>query len=132
MLELDLRTGDLLAVDAGSPRLLMLRDGEARDPRLEAQFPLGMFDSSEYAPQHFRLRTGDRLVVVSDGVADAGTDAARYGDAALHRFLRRAGSLAPLQMVRSLLGDLRAFVGDADLDDDAVAVCLDWTGREAA
>jgi hypothetical protein len=36
--------------------------------------------------------------------------------------------MAPLQAVRSLLGDLRTFIGDADLEDDAVAVCLDWTG----
>ena len=47
---------------------------------------------------------------------------------ALHRFVRRTGSLAPLQAVRSLLGDLRAFLEDSDLDDDAVVVCLDWTG----
>jgi hypothetical protein len=29
-----------------------------------------------------------------------------------------------------LLGDLRTYLEDADLDDDAVAVCLDWTGPD--
>jgi hypothetical protein len=48
----------------------------------------------------------------------------------LHRFIRRTGTLAPLQAVRSLLGELRTFVG-GELDDDAVAVCLDWTGTGA-
>ena len=51
---------------------------------LEAQFPLGMFETSEYAPQRFRLRVGDRLFVVSDGVFDAPGGAGRYGDAALY------------------------------------------------
>jgi serine phosphatase RsbU (regulator of sigma subunit) len=128
ILELDLRTGQVLAVDAGSPRLLVLRDGEAVPQRLEAQFPLGMFDTSDYTAQRFDLRVGDRLVIVSDGVADAVRGGARYGEAALQRFIRRSGTLAPLQAVRTLIGDLRTFLEDADLDDDAVAVILDWTG----
>lgn len=126
LLELDLHSGELLAVDAGSPRMMLLRDREVLDQPLEAQFPLGMFESSDYAPQPLALRTGDRLFIVSDGVFDAATGTSRYGEAALHRFVRRTGSLAPLQAVRSLLGDLRAFVG-GDLEDDAVAVCLDLT-----
>lgn len=128
LLELDLGTGQVVAVDAGSPRLLILRAGEVRDQDLEAQFPLGMFETSEYVPQRFALQPGDRLVVVSDGVHSAPSGAGIYGEAALRRFIRHTGSLAPLQAVRSLIGDLRTFIGDADLDDDAVVVCLDWTG----
>jgi serine phosphatase RsbU (regulator of sigma subunit) len=79
-------------------------------------------------PQRFALQSGDRLVIVSDGVHSAPSGAGIYGEAALRRFIRHTGSLAPLQAVRSLIGDLRTFVGDADLDDDAVVVCLDWAG----
>jgi serine phosphatase RsbU (regulator of sigma subunit) len=128
LVELDLASGVVTAVDAGSPRLLVLRTGEVAEQHLDAQFPLGMFEMSEYAPQRFSLRTGDRIFVVSDGVFDARGTTGGYGEAALHRFIRRTASMAPLQAVRSLLGDLRSFVGHADLDDDAVAVCLDWTG----
>jgi serine phosphatase RsbU (regulator of sigma subunit) len=130
MLELDLATGEVLAVDAGSPRLMVLRDGDVHDQPLEAQFPLGMFESSDYTTQRFRLAPGDRLVVVSDGIVEAAGRTGRYGDAALHRFVRRSGPMAPLQAVRSLLGDLRTFLADEDLEDDAVAVCLDWTGSD--
>jgi serine phosphatase RsbU (regulator of sigma subunit) len=128
LLELDLATGVVTAVDAGSPRLLVLRTGQVAEQHLDAQFPLGMFETSEYTPQRFSLHTGDRMFVVSDGVFDAPGTAGGYGETALHRFIRRTASMAPLQAVRSLLGDLRTFVGHADLDDDAVAVCLDWTG----
>jgi serine phosphatase RsbU (regulator of sigma subunit) len=128
LLELDLTAGEVTAVDAGSPRMLVLRAGEVADQHLEAQFPLGMFETSEYTPQRFGLHTGDRLFMVSDGVFDAPGTVGGYGEAALYRFIRRTASMAPLQAVRSLLGDLRTYVGHADLEDDAVAVCVDWTG----
>ncbi len=126
LLELDLGTGKLRAVDAGSPRMLLLRGNEIVDLPLEDQFPLGMFETSDYTAESIQLLPGDRLFVVSDGVSDAVGAAGPYGEAALGRFVRRTGSLAPLQAVRSLIGDLRAFVS-ADLEDDAVVVCLDWT-----
>jgi serine phosphatase RsbU (regulator of sigma subunit) len=128
LLELDLADGELTVIDAGSPRLLLLRDGAVEDLTLEAQFPLGMFEGSDYTAQRFSLRTADRLVIVSDGVAEATEAAGRYGDAALTRFVRRTRAMAPLQAVRSLLGDLRSFLHHGELEDDAVAVCLDWTG----
>ncbi|WP_232533809.1 PP2C family protein-serine/threonine phosphatase [Plantactinospora sp. KBS50] len=130
LLELDLAAGAVTVIDAGSPRLLRLRDGEVRHEKLDEQFPLGMFEGSIYRPQRFRLAPGDRLYLVSDGVYDAAAEAGRYGVAALERFVRRSGALAPLQAVRSLLADLRAFVG-SDLVDDAVAVCLQWYGGQA-
>jgi serine phosphatase RsbU (regulator of sigma subunit) len=127
LMEVDLDTGLLSLVDAGSPRLMLLRDGDVVDVPLEAQFPLGMFEDTDYREQRFELRAGDRLFVVSDGVVDATSRDMPYGSSALERFLRRTGPMEPLEAVRSLLGDLRAFVA-GDLIDDAVVVCLDWTG----
>ncbi|MFB9239265.1 PP2C family protein-serine/threonine phosphatase [Plantactinospora siamensis] len=127
LLELDLTAGTVTAIDAGSPQLLRLAGDEVVLEELEEQFPLGMFEGSIYRPQRFQLEPGERLYVVSDGVFDAAAEAGRYGAGALDRFVRRSGSLAPLQAVRSLLADLRAFV-ESDLVDDAVVVCLEWHG----
>ncbi|MGX4652521.1 PP2C family protein-serine/threonine phosphatase [Micromonospora sp. SCSIO 07396] len=129
VMELDLATGVLTAVDAGSPRLVLLRDGEVNEQALDKQFPLGMFEGTDYQHQSFELRRGDRLFVLSDGVIDATGQHVRYGETALDRFLRRTGPMTPLDAVRSLIGDLRAFVA-GDLVDDAVVVCLDWTGPQ--
>ncbi|MEU8420506.1 PP2C family protein-serine/threonine phosphatase [Micromonospora sp. NPDC048835] len=130
LMELDLRSGMMTVVDAGSPRLVLLRDGEITAQPLEAQFPLGMFEATDYHEQKFPLMLGDRVFVVSDGVVEATGQHMRYGETALDRFLRRTGPMAPLDAVRSLIGDLRAFV-NGDLIDDAVVVCLDWTGPHA-
>ena len=129
LLELDLATGMLTVVDAGSPRLVLLRDGEVSEQVLDKQVPLGMFEGTDYREQQFQLNRGDRLFVVSDGVIDATSERIRYGETALDRFLRRTGPMEPLDAVRSLIGDLRAFVA-GDLVDDAVAVCLDWLGPQ--
>ncbi|MGC4849753.1 PP2C family protein-serine/threonine phosphatase [Micromonospora sp. DT15] len=129
LMELDLRSGMMTVVDAGSPRLVLLRDGDVTEQPLEAQFPLGMFEATDYHEQKFPLQRGDRVFVVSDGVVEATGQHMRYGETALDRFLRRTGPMAPLDAVRSLIGDLRAFVS-GDLVDDAVVVCLDWTGPQ--
>ncbi|MCP3784578.1 serine/threonine-protein phosphatase [Micromonospora sp. A3M-1-15] len=129
LLALDLATGTLTVVDAGSPRLVLLRDGEVTEQVLDKQFPLGMFEGTDYREQQFQLQRGDRLFVVSDGVIDATSERIRYGETALDRFLRRTGPMEPLDAVRSLIGDLRAFVA-GDLVDDAVVVCLDWLGPQ--
>ncbi|MCG5468426.1 serine/threonine-protein phosphatase [Micromonospora sp. LAH09] len=129
LMELDLHTGTMTVVDAGSPRLVLLRGGEVTEQPLEAQFPLGMFEATDYHEQKLPLERGDRLFVVSDGVVEATGQHMRYGETALDRFLRRTGPMAPLDAVRSLIGDLRAFVA-GDLVDDAVVVCLDWNGPQ--
>ncbi|MEK8109544.1 PP2C family protein-serine/threonine phosphatase [Micromonospora sp. M12] len=129
LMELDLRSGMMTVVDAGSPRLVLLRDGDVTEQPLEAQFPLGMFEATDYHEQKFSLERGDRVFVVSDGVLEATGQNMRYGETALDRFLRRTGPMAPLDAVRSLIGDLRAFVA-GDLVDDAVVVCLDWAGPQ--
>ncbi|PWR06388.1 serine/threonine-protein phosphatase [Micromonospora acroterricola] len=129
LMELDLRSGVMTVVDAGSPRLVLLRRGEVTEQPLEAQFPLGMFEATDYHEQRFTLERGDRVFVVSDGVLEATGRDTRYGETALDRFLRRTGPMEPLDAVRSLIGDLRAFVA-GDLVDDAVVVCLDWTGPQ--
>ncbi|SCE94074.1 PP2C family protein-serine/threonine phosphatase [Micromonospora chokoriensis] len=129
LMQLDLRSGMMTVVDAGSPRLVILRDGKVIEQPLEAQFPLGMFEATDYHEQTFPLEVGDRIFVVGDGVLEATGQHTRYGETALDRFLRRTGSMEPLDAVRSLIGDLRAFVA-GDLVDDAVVVCLDWTGPQ--
>jgi serine phosphatase RsbU (regulator of sigma subunit) len=127
LIELELTTGRLSLVDAGSPLLLLQRGDEVIDQRLEAQLPLGMFDGTRYQLQEFQLQPGDRLFLLSDGVFEAISGETRYGEAALKQFIRDTRNLAPLDAVRGLLSDLRTHVG-GDLIDDAVAVCLDWSG----
>ncbi|MFI9063378.1 PP2C family protein-serine/threonine phosphatase [Streptomyces sp. NPDC053429] len=131
LLSFELATGRVQVVDAGSPHLWRQRDKVVERIPFEAQFPLGMFDQSEYALQEFRVLPGDRLVFVSDGVYAASSPGGEpYEEHALVRAITSAGLLpaadVPAAVLRAL-GDYR----DRDADDDALVVCLDWHGRGA-
>jgi len=127
LLEFDLSTGGVEAVDAGSPRAIIARNGEIRPVTLEQQLPLGMFGDGRYDTQKFALETGDRLLVVSDGVhaATPGGRAA-YGESALPAALRRTRLQPPAEAVGTVIRALRDYHAGAELEDDGVIVCLDW------
>jgi serine phosphatase RsbU (regulator of sigma subunit) len=126
--EIDLGTGRMSVVDMGSPVLCLVRGDTVTDLELDRHDPLGMFDSSRYVAQEIQLEPGDRLVLVSDGVHAAMAGGRRYGEYDLRRLIGRCRNMPPLDVVRTLVGELRTFVA-GDLADDAAAVCLDWTGR---
>ncbi|MBU2666512.1 serine/threonine-protein phosphatase [Actinoplanes bogorensis] len=127
LLEIDLSGGTVEAVDAGSPRALIAHEGDIRPVTLEQQLPLGMFGDSRYETQKFQLESGDRLLVVSDGVhAAAPGGKAAYGDSALLTALRRTRLQPPTEAVGTVIRALRDYHAGDDQEDDAVIVCLDW------
>ncbi|MBW8482024.1 PP2C family protein-serine/threonine phosphatase [Actinomadura parmotrematis] len=130
LMDVDLATGRARAVDAGSPRVYRLRGGRTEAVTFEEQLPLGMFGDSPYETEAFAVEPGDRLVVVSDGVhAARSAGGALYGDEPLARALRDTRLQNPPEAVRSLLRRFGDHHGGAEQADDAVIVCLDWTGR---
>ncbi|WP_181849071.1 PP2C family protein-serine/threonine phosphatase [Streptomyces parvulus] len=131
LLRFDLATGDVEAVDAGSPRIWRMREGEVDSLPLEEQLPLGMFEDTTYTSEHFRVLPGDRLLIGSDGVYDSVSPAAeKYGERALARSLTATRLLPPQQVPGAVLRELATYRGSTPLDDDALVVCLDWYGRD--
>jgi serine phosphatase RsbU (regulator of sigma subunit) len=125
LMELELSTGQLHIIDAGSPQLWLFRSGELTETALEAQLPLGMFEETHYDEQLMVLEPGDRVIVVSDGVtASRGSSSGL----AIERTLRGTRLLAADEAVRHVMRELSAHHEGKPLDDDAVVLCLDWTG----
>ncbi|MER7515518.1 PP2C family protein-serine/threonine phosphatase [Streptomyces sp. NPDC126499] len=130
MLDFDLTTGRAGVVDAGSPRLLRLRDGVVERVDFEAQLPLGMFEETDYVAQDFHTEPGDRLVFVSDGVhAVASPQGEAYGEQALTRAIHATRLLPAAEVPRAILRELTGHRGGPAPADDALVVCLDWHGR---
>ena len=130
LLELDVVRGKAVVIDAGSPRLLRLRDGAIEQLELEAQLPLGMFEETRYTEQIIDIAPGDRLVIVSDGVYSVGQPS-EFGGPALHSVLEKSAAQSAQEMLRNMMVALHTHQSD-ELEDDAVAVCLDWHAAPAA
>ncbi|MFD8307746.1 PP2C family protein-serine/threonine phosphatase [Streptomyces sp. NPDC059690] len=131
LVDLELSSGRVRVVDAGSPRMLRLRDGAVTPVPLEAQLPLGMFEETDYTAQESRLRPGDRLLFVSDGVhavADPGGEP--YGERALARAVTATRLLPAADVPAAVLRELSGHRGRPEPDDDALVVCLDWFGKQ--
>lgn len=130
---IDLSSGRARAVRAGSPQLYIQRGDEVLQPPLSDQLPLGMFDGTEYAAEHFALVTGDRLLMVSDGVHAARSPAREhFGGGRLPQLLRATTQLTVGGVVRRVVDELFEHLDLAELHDDAAVICLDWTGPGGA
>lgn len=127
LLEIDLVSGAVVAVDAGSPHCLIARGGGVEQVALEQQLPLGMFGEAHYEIQRFQLEPGDRMLVVSDGVHAAKPGGLpRFGESGLLSALRRTRLQPAGEAVGTVMRGLRDYHAGAEPDDDAVMVCLDW------
>ncbi|MEU0133952.1 PP2C family protein-serine/threonine phosphatase [Streptomyces sp. NPDC006296] len=133
LLRFELATGEVEAVDAGSPRMWRLRGRTVDAVDFDAQLPLGMFEETEYVAQRLRVEPGDRLLISSDGVYDSTSGVGeRYGERALARSLSAHRLLPSVQVPLAVLRDLREHRGATPLDDDALVICMDWFGRESS
>ncbi|MFE9435308.1 PP2C family protein-serine/threonine phosphatase [Streptomyces sp. NPDC006640] len=130
MLDFDLTSGQVHVVDAGSPQMFRLRNGEVERVTFEAQLPLGMFEETDYVAQELQVEPGDRLVFVSDGVYGvSGPGGESYGGSALNRAILSTRLLPAAEVPRAVLRELTGHRGQAEPTDDALVVCLDWRGR---
>lgn len=130
LLQFNLSTGEAEVIDAGSPKMWRLRDGRPEPIELDAQLPLGMAEDTPYTVERFRVRPGDRLLFVSDGVYNtASPTGERYSERALSRAMTSTRLLPASQVARAVLKELSGYRGPIDADDDAMIVCLDWRGR---
>ncbi|MEE1820597.1 SpoIIE family protein phosphatase [Streptomyces sp. SP18ES09] len=125
LLRLDLATGAIEVVDAGSPTLWRIRDTVAERVELDRQLPLGMFEDTVYATQRLRLLPGDRLVFVAHGASSPGGCGTPDGPVAraLEHVRGIDGADAPEVVVKAL----RASPGGAR--DAVLVLCLDWHGQ---
>ncbi|GGM85868.1 PP2C family protein-serine/threonine phosphatase [Dactylosporangium sucinum] len=130
LLSLNMVTGELRLVDAGSPRMILVRNGQVQDMAPDPQLPLGMFGDTRYVEESVQLQSGDRLFIVSDGVHTAARpNEATYGERELSRAIRSTRLQPPAEAISSVMRSLRDFHAGAELVDDALIICLDWAPR---
>ncbi|MGW2856858.1 PP2C family protein-serine/threonine phosphatase, partial [Streptomyces sp. NPDC001215] len=130
-LRVELSTGRVKVVDAGSPQMMRMRGRTVEAVDFDAQLPLGMFEETDYVAQEIDVQPGDRLVFVSDGVYSVlAPGGETYGEKALAKAIAATRLLPAAEVPRAVLRELSDHRGGPTAEDDALVVCLDWFGRQ--
>jgi len=111
---------------AGHPAMLLLREGIVTEVA-ENGMLLAAVDSALYESKSLPIKSGDRLLLYTDGIVEARNDAGQlFGDQSLSSVLRDTKHLAPVDAVDHLLATVQRWAKSQD-DDLTVLIC-DYVG----
>ncbi|MET7745970.1 GAF domain-containing SpoIIE family protein phosphatase [Streptomyces sp. NPDC005385] len=122
LLRISLRDGSTEFVNAGHPWPLRLRDGQVQQITPKIDLPFGVKPPHTYRLQRLDLQTGDRLVMLSDGMLERNAKAMDLPD-----LIVDTRTLHPREAARALIGAV-VDASQGHLKDDATVICLDWHG----
>lgn len=109
--------------NAGALPPLILRGGEVLNPRIEG-VPLGLLPHREYEEVSVKAKSGDIIVMFSDGITDqVNLSGDEYGRERLTKLVEGFGGMGPQAVVDAIFTDLDRFTEDAPaFDDQTLAV----------
>jgi len=114
--------------NAGHPPLLIYRKPENTFLTLKPQGSMqGVFEHFTYGFEEVDLKTGDRIILYSDGILEAGSSSgADYGQEQFKNLIELCANLKPDEFVNELQQDITRFTGEAfNKDDDFTIVVWD-------
>jgi phosphoserine phosphatase RsbU/P len=87
--------------------------------------PLGLLERSEFGSQSVKLKTGDLLVMYTDGITEAENPAHElWGQERLETLLRTRRDHTPVQIVGRIVQEVLAFAKDCPQSDDMTLVVV--------
>ncbi len=115
---IDTSTGTLACSNAGhSPPILVRADGSVWRPASDGMV-LGVLEHNTYSQSEVPLRSGDRLVLFTDGITEAGSHEGReFGDDRLVEFAVAHRHQSAPELLDSLFREVSAFTRGVFADD---------------
>ncbi len=119
----DPQTGELVYTNAGhNPALLVRASGEV-ERLAEGGLMLGILPAAVYRETRLEIRTGDVLVIYSDGVTEAADpDGADFGEERLGELAARLRGRAAGEIVQAIESAVRDWTQGAPASDDLTVV----------
>jgi len=119
------RRGELLYLNAGHHRPLLVRADGAHEWLPGGGLPLGMFEDARYELASVAVKSGDLLVLFTDGIVDLQDGGERFFGTQGVCEAVLAHRASPLRLLaRSVLARAEAFRGRAEADDDLTLFLL--------
>jgi sigma-B regulation protein RsbU (phosphoserine phosphatase) len=123
--ELDTATGELTYVNAGHNVPMLRRKSGALERPSVGGIPIGVLPDAAYEVGTTRLDAGDWLVIFTDGVVEAvNASGEEYDEPRLIEVVNRWCGTPPAELLRGLLAELDAFVGNTPQHDDMTCLLL--------
>jgi sigma-B regulation protein RsbU (phosphoserine phosphatase) len=127
---LNFKSGELLYSNAGHNPPLLIRAGQ--DPEwleLPEGFFLGVFEESQYYTKKVELRSGDLLLVYTDGVTEAINESKElYSGQRLLETIRTYPDNSPEELVNNVVNAVNSFSKGVSQADDITVLALRFKG----
>ena len=124
--EVDLSDGTVRLVQAGHPHPLVQRANGTVEYLGEGGLPVGLIADASYTEVHTRLRPGDRMLIMSDGITECADPAGReLGEDGLARLARQLADRRGPDFLDAALAALKVHAGGAEFPDDVSAVMIE-------
>ena len=127
---LEISTGKLTAANAGH-EYPMLKKAEKQFEMLKDRHGLviGAMSSARYRDYELQLEPGEKLLVYTDGVAEAvNSSMEQFGTDRMLETLHRFGDGSPKEIVAAMNAAVREFVGEEPQFDDVTMLCVEFKG----
>jgi serine phosphatase RsbU (regulator of sigma subunit) len=129
---LDFRKRTLFYVSAGYPPPLLLRNGAIRELG-ETDIPLGLIADGTFRTQSLRLKDGDIILMLSDGVIGARNARKEFmGIERIRDFMSFRQALPAKTLCESIIERTKRFCGGKRCDDDITVVVVKMLDLDAA
>jgi sigma-B regulation protein RsbU (phosphoserine phosphatase) len=133
---IDTAAGTLAYANAGHPWPLVRRGASAVVEALANPNPepaAGLVGNFAYTSATTTFAPGDCLLLYTDGLVEASNPAGEmYGEARLQALVGQRRAESGADLIDGLIGDIRAFSGRNEFEDDICAVAIESTGKPGA
>lgn len=124
---LNTSTGVLTYTSAGHEMPLWFHADTGEVETLDATgLPLGLFYDIDFETREIQLKTGDRLILYTDGITDAvNSEGTRLGHETLIHLTRRYASLPFADFIDKIVSEVQSYIGSEKQRDDIIVAVLE-------
>jgi sigma-B regulation protein RsbU (phosphoserine phosphatase) len=127
--ELDPVSGSLIYVNAGHNAPLLRSASGSIEHLSTGGLPIGILAGTVYEAGSATMKPGEWLVIFTDGVVEAvNSNGQEYEESRLTGVIERCAGTTPAELLRSLLADLDAYVGNTPQHDDMTCLLVKRLG----